>query len=636
MNFVNDTGLQQITNKLVQGDAIKVASHRGHTVKNVIDNITRECENVSTPNTITLENRVNEFRVGKGGDIDVSGDVEEGKIEVELQGKTWQNIFVDVVSIGGSESALVTNIDKNNLSFEVEFLDEITSNRSANRVKILSNLRDLLKPNTTYTFIYKYTLLENPFNEICQLGIAIDMWGSSYCNSRGVKEVGYSGISITRWTTNEQVDKYSKHTCFFNQLGRNSKWKVEGLIVLEGDHTYLSEDESPKYFQGIKSSFEDGVVDVEVQGKNLFIIRDNDYTRGELNVKFNYLEQTITLNGTPPESEIYFYISNGYQFYDVDIRDGTSNKKMSLKLELIGGSYDLRNSIRGRIGHIGSIGTLNKPIMNLNDFYIFDVKTKPDKMWIRFDAGVKFSNCKFRLMMTEVVTETPYEPYYKKKISFNIGEPLRSLPNGVCDEIRNNNGQWELVRRVRKTVLDETFDYTLWGNTPSDGYFVCHANSYLQGGNFTFSERLKNVICDKLPVSTQTGAFRNMSFFKTNPHITVSSSEANSIPEFKEWIAKNPITLYYELVNPVITQIEPIEFEVKPLATVTINSEITPVSNHTVVLNRAGQIEQGIVEIAELRKRVVDLETVYESRLLETQLKLSLLTLDHELEKEEI
>ena len=49
---------------------------------------------------------------------------------------------------------------------------------------------------------------------------------------------------------------------------------------------------------------------------------------------------------------------------------------------------------------------------------------------------------------------TPYEPYYKKKISFNIGEPLRSLPNGVCDEIRNNNSQWELVRRVGKVVLN--------------------------------------------------------------------------------------------------------------------------------------------------------------------------------------
>ena len=92
MGFLTKEGLQNLTNKLVQGDAIKVASHRGKNVKEVIDNIQRECENVALPNTMTLENRVNEFKVGQGRDVDISGDVEEGKVEVELQGKTYQNL----------------------------------------------------------------------------------------------------------------------------------------------------------------------------------------------------------------------------------------------------------------------------------------------------------------------------------------------------------------------------------------------------------------------------------------------------------------------------------------------------------------------------------------------------------------
>ena len=97
MTYLDKNGLQAVTNKLVQGEAIKVVSHRGHTVKNVIDSITRECENISTPNTMNLENRINEFKVGKGRDVDVSGDVEEGKIEVELQGKTWQNLVEYII-----------------------------------------------------------------------------------------------------------------------------------------------------------------------------------------------------------------------------------------------------------------------------------------------------------------------------------------------------------------------------------------------------------------------------------------------------------------------------------------------------------------------------------------------------------
>lgn len=92
MGFLTKEGLQYLTNKLVQGDAIKVASHRGKNVKEVIDNIQRECENVALPNTMTLENRINEFKVGQGRDVDVSGDVEEGKVEVGLEGKTYQNL----------------------------------------------------------------------------------------------------------------------------------------------------------------------------------------------------------------------------------------------------------------------------------------------------------------------------------------------------------------------------------------------------------------------------------------------------------------------------------------------------------------------------------------------------------------
>ena len=109
MAFLDKNGLQTLTNKLVQGDAIKVASHRGHTVANVIDNITRECKNVATPNTMNLENRVNEFKVGKGRDVDVSGDVEEGKIEVELKGKTYQNCFIEKAPWFSTETTLETS-----------------------------------------------------------------------------------------------------------------------------------------------------------------------------------------------------------------------------------------------------------------------------------------------------------------------------------------------------------------------------------------------------------------------------------------------------------------------------------------------------------------------------------------------
>ena len=162
--------------------------------------------------------------------------------------------------------------------------------------------------------------------------------------------------------------------------------------------------------------------------------------------------------------------------------------------------------------------------------------------------------------------------------------------------------------------------------------------------NLTKKDNYKiNLLCNNFPcyaanftwVNDVEGISLNVN---GNLQIRVKNSKLSNVTAtgFKNWLSQNPITIYYELETPIIAPIEPIEFEVKPLATMTINSEIAPISKHKVVLNRAGQIEQGIVQIAELKKRVDSLELAYDSHLTETQHKLSLLGFEYELESEEI
>ena len=258
--------------------------------------------------------------------------------------------------------------------------------------------------------------------------------------------------------------------------------------------------------------------------------------------------------------------------------------------------------------------------------------------WFRLDKGNVYKNFVIKLQIQHQAN-TSYEPYYKKKISFNIGEPLRSLPNGVCDEIRNSNGQWELVRRVGKVILNGSeVGWANWSVADGGGYYL-----YVDGinGSKRLNIKVCRPICDTLKVVPSIYATRNKGIaITTGSYISVGFEENIVPPEnlsaMKRWFADNPTTVIFELREPVITPIEPIEFEIKPLAIMIINSDISTTSNHKVILNRAGQIEQGILKIAELRKRVDELETVYENQLIGTQLKLSLLTLDHELEKEEI
>lgn len=95
------------------------------------------------------------------------------------------------------------------------------------------------------------------------------------------------------------------------------------------------------------------------------------------------------------------------------------------------------------------------------------------------------------------------------------------------------------------------------------------------------------------------------------------------------------LEIIYELKTPIITPIEPIEFNISQGATININSDIAPTSTHEVILNRAGQIEQDIELIANLKSRVNDLEYIYDSNLIAIQYRLNNLKLNYELEREE-
>ena len=247
MTYLDKNGLQAVTNKLVQGEAIKVVSHRGHTVKNVIDSITRECENAATPNTMNLENRINEFKIGKGRDVDVSEDVEEGKVEVELKGKTWQNLVKNYWTMG-----------------KVEVDDKyITASPSYGQyIGIGGGFVYNLKQGIQYTFIVN--VIENTLEDSFEFTLTQD---DSWKNGLTIKG-GQTGTIVKKITANaDAISGYKIQTSNKNHSGTLKFEK--NFLLLEGDYTQTPIEELPKYFEGIKSSFENGIVDVEVQGKNI-------------------------------------------------------------------------------------------------------------------------------------------------------------------------------------------------------------------------------------------------------------------------------------------------------------------------------------------------------------------------------
>lgn len=646
MAFLDKTGLQTLTNKLVQGDAIKVASHRGKNVKEVIDNIQRECENVALPNTMTLENRVNEFKVGQGRDVDVSGDVEEGKINVELQGKTYQNLC------RSSAGVSIQYIADYEIKDRANYLEVTRIAENNNGWYYFSNKTlkvSMLKPNTTYTVFFKYesTCNNMPRLQIIQ-GNALE-WLSDPTNSVSLTNNIYRCVIKT--SSSFEGKKVGAQMIYFHNSQPNKVGDTvilyKNMLFLEGDYSNLQIEELPNYFEGIKSSFEDGVVDVEVQGKNLVDL-------SKFNRVSNAVSQVNIVNNTISFSSSTRYNGVGQTFSKEEYKKmvgkyvtvscgkittstGDSNDAyVFLKQSFVNsdGSTTWNNSIIAS-GQSKKIKILEG--VDLTRFGIFVEPSNP----VSGSIDIKAENIQLEIDSTSA----SYEPYYKKKISFNIGEPLRSLSNGICDEIRNNNGQWELVRRVGKLVFDGTENWMASGTPPDDTNFkrfdLTLSNTLKKGDSVKLlCNNLPHIYIHSLPngsksITQECISHHSVDINTTNVVLKTSTIGGTSVANFKQYLSNNSLVVYYELQSPIITPIEPIEFNTSQGAVINISSDISPTSTHKVILNRAGQIEQGIELIANLKSRVNELENIYDSNLIATQYKLDNLKLNYELEREE-
>lgn len=382
----------------------------------------------------------------------------------------------------------------------------------------------------------------------------------------------------------------------------------KNMLFLEGDYSNLQIEEIPPFFEDIKSSFEDGVVDVEVQGKNLF--------DGQL--------RTFNTNDT--------YIDNIGQHHNGDnnipIKPNTS---YTMTFEAISGDSNIY------------IWNDNEKVLTIpsgKDTVSFRTPLECNSLsFYRNVADYTRDRLKYKIQLEENSKSTSYEPYYKKKISFNIEEPLRSLPNGISDEITDDG---RLIRRVGKVVLNGSEKWVTSGYTNQDNT-MAFASIFTKKCFGKFGEI--GVMCPdfkSLPLTvddllTDTEVFMEESTSNNKVLMRVNRDRlvTQDINGFKQWLSQNLTTVYYELAEPIITPIEPIEFNISQGATINISSDIAPTSTHEVILNRAEQIEQGIELIANLKSRINDLENIYDSNLIATQYRLNNLKLNYELEREE-
>ena len=142
--------------------------------------------------------------------------------------------------------------------------------------------------------------------------------------------------------------------------------------------------------------------------------------------------------------------------------------------------------------------------------------------------------------------------------TLNLPIPLRSLPNNVCDTIEEN----KLVQRVGKVILDGSDDERWVNGYSSDGknnrfqinMSIPAGTRYKSGYGYCnlFSVSITNTIP---PVGSMRMTYTNQYiYFLFNPSTDIVPFE--DLSAWRTWLAENPITVYYELAEPIIHSLE--------------------------------------------------------------------------------
>ena len=149
------------------------------------------------------------------------------------------------------------------------------------------------------------------------------------------------------------------------------------------------------------------------------------------------------------------------------------------------------------------------------------------------------------IQLEETTSLTPYEPYRETTYSYILDEPLRSLPNGVCDEIDLEKGV--VTRRVGKVVITENTRIALNNAGTDYTQFVTHANTF-KGVSTVISS---NIWCDTKPVFALNESNNGFWIYDGTTGVFQMTENINTVALMQEWLKNNPTTVYYELANPI-------------------------------------------------------------------------------------
>ena len=221
------------------------------------------------------------------------------------------------------------------------------------------------------------------------------------------------------------------------------------------------------------------------------------------------------------------------------------------------------------IGKWGGFYDLTKTFILGLTQYNTVFETPENAAYVRFTVNYNNNNPDFarNVIFAKSTIAVPFEPYHKSTTTIPLSNDLPGISvtaggnytdeNGqqyICNEIDFAAGKY--VQRVKEIVLDGSYDEVWTYNIGAH-----RANIILNNGNLgTYDQRGIASMCSNLlwNRNVYSDSNRENGYLINNNTFFVRVAESlalNTEPDFRTWLASNPITLQYVLATPIETDL---------------------------------------------------------------------------------
>ena len=220
---------------------------------------------------------------------------------------------------------------------------------------------------------------------------------------------------------------------------------------------------------------------------------------------------------------------------------------------------------------------------------------------------------------------------------------LRSLPNGVCDTLNVETGEY--VQRIKEIVLDGSSDESWVKNTSlsDNNYTILHNTGYT-GMKVETHILVGNMNCDKFKTDCYAiDSGESVSRYANGTEIVLKISTSKLTTQdttgLRTYLQSNPITVQYELQTPITKTVDlsgyPFAYKNGhvQLSSGSIEQSLLPTIEYSVVTNRNGQIRSNQKMVERHQKELDRLQAMILANLVNTQYEQTLTALQYELSR---